>query len=365
MKHWRRAIYLMQTIEGLAGGLIGVFIPIYFLTLGYGLKDIFYFFIVNNFGILTLFFAAALFARRFGFAKTIGLRLLFLFANLFLLFNLKTYPAAFYLISILSAAEIAFYWFPLHVIFAKATDHEKVDEHVSNMMALPSLAKALLPFFGATISALFGFKALFVVAGVFYLASAVPLLFVGHIPVDVRIDGRKIIDYVKRFKRYFALETFLSIAGEVEGYLLPIFLFLLFKDIIAVGAVATYLSLGSALFTMVVGKFSNHGNGKLLLRAGALSMMLVWLARFVAETQTAFYLLSALAGFCGVLISIPFSSMIYRNAKDSHVEDFVIFREVPISLGRMLLYLLALLIVSNIKLSFLLAAASYLALIFI
>lgn len=365
MKHWRRAIYLMQTIEGLAGGLIGVFIPIYFLTLGYGLKDIFYFFIVNNLGILVLFFAAALFAHRFGFAKTIGLRLVFLFVNLFLLFNLKAYPGAFYVISLLSAAEIAFYWFPLNVIFAKATDHDKVDEQVGKMMALPSLAKALLPFFGATITALFGFKALFVVAGVFYLASVVPLLFVGHIPVEVRISGRKIIDYVRRFKRYFVLEAFLSIAGEVEGYLLPIFLFLAFKDVLAVGAVATYLSLGSALFTMVVGKFSNHGNAKLFLRAGALSMFLVWLLRFVAETQAAFYLLSVVAGFCSVLISIPFSSMVYRNAKNSHVEDFIIFRELPISFGRVLLYGLALLIASKVKLSFLLAAVSYLALIFI
>lgn len=355
----------MQTIEGLAGGLIGVFIPIYFLTLGYSLTDIFYFFIVNNLVILILFLAAALFARRFGFAKTIGLRLVFLFANLYLLFNLKSYPGAFYLISILSAAEIAFYWFPLHVIFAKATDHEKVDEHVSNMMALPALAKALLPFFGAAISALFGFKALFVVAGIFYLASAVPLLFIEHIPVEVRISGAKISEYAKRFKRYFAIETLLSAVGEIEGYLLPIFLFLVFKDIMAVGAVATYLSLGAALFTMIVGKYSNHGNAKAFLRVGALSMALVWLARFTAETQTAFYLLSVVAGFCGVLISIPFSSMIYRNAKDSHVEDFIIFRELPISLGRVTLYVLALLIASNIEWSFVAAAASYLALIFI
>lgn len=355
----------MQTIEGLAGGLIGVFIPIYFLTLGYGLRDVFYFFIVNNLAILVLFLVAAAFAHRFGFAKTIGLRLLFLSANLFLLFNLKAYPNAFYLISLLSAAEIAFYWFPLHVIFAKATDHDKVDEHVSNLMALPALAKALLPFFGATITALFGFKALFVVAGVFYMASAVPLLFVGHIPVDVKISGAKIIEYVKRFKKYFAIETLLSAVGEVEGYLLPIFLFLLFKDVMAVGAVATYLSLGSALFTMIIGKYSNHGNGRAFLRAGALSMALVWLARFTAETQTAFYLLSVVAGFCGVLISVPFSSMIYRNAKDSHVEDFIIFRELPISLGRIALYLLALLIASSIKWSFVAAAVAYLALIFI
>ncbi|NTU99398.1 MFS transporter, partial [Candidatus Falkowbacteria bacterium] len=129
--------------------------------------------------------------------------------------------------------------------------------------------------------------------------------------------------------------------------------------------VATYLGLGSALFTMIVGKFSDKADSKKLLRAGAFAMILVWLGRFVAPTQGVFYTLSVLAGFCGVLISIPFQSMIYRNAQESHVEDFIIFREIPISLGRLVLYGLALLLFIDIKLSFLAAAFTYLLIIFI
>ena len=44
-----------------------------------------------------------------------------------------------------------------------------------------------------------------------------------------------------------------------------------------------------------------------------------------------------------------------NNAKNNNVEDFVIFREIPISFGRVMLYSIGLLFVTQIKAVFLLA----------
>lgn len=360
MKSWRQAIYAMQSIDSLATGLAGIFVPIYFLTLGYSLPQIFYWFILQNLVTLVLFFVVPFFVQRFGFVKTMFLRLAFLLTSLALLYNLRDLPWGFYPVSILTGAQIAFYWFSVHVIFAKSTDDKALGEQVGNFFALPMLVGLFVPLLGAGITTLFGFKVLFVVSGVTYLASVLPLLFVGKIKVEARINLPTIISYCRRYKKYFGAEVLLNAIGEIEGWLLPIFIYLTFKNIMSIGIVSAFAGLGAVLFTLLVGKFSDKIDKKKILRVGALAMLFIWLARFVAESQIQFYVLSILAGFFIVMITVPFTSIIYRNAKDSHVEDFVIFREIPVAIGRVLLYCFALLVVAQIKWTFLVAAGSYL-----
>lgn len=292
------------------------------------------------------------------------IRLLFLFLSLICLYNLKNLPESFYLISILSAAEIAFYWFPLHVVFAKSADSEAMGDHVSKLFAVPSLVSLAIPLLGAGITAQFGFKLLFIIAGLIHLASITPFLFIDSIPIEVRISLSRIIDYIKRYRKYFLAEFFLGISSEVEAYILPIFLFLTFHNIFSIGFLATFLGLGSAVFTLLVGKYSKVIDRKKFLRAGAIVMMIVWIGRYFSVNGISFYALSVLAGFLGALISVPFNSIFYINAKDNHVEDFVIFREIPISLGRAILYGGGLFLVSQVKLTFLFSSVSYLFLLF-
>lgn len=354
----------MQSIDGIAGGLVIVFVPIYFLTLGYSLGQIFYWLILNNIITLALFFVAPFFVKRFGFVKTMFTRLAFLLLYLVLLYNLREYPAGFFLISVLSGAQTAFYWFSIHVIFTKGTDAEVLGEQVGNLFALPMLASLLVPLFGAGITALFGFQTLFVVAGVFYLASVLPLFFVGNIPIEAQISLSTIIAYCRRYKRYFGAEVLLNAIGDTEAWLLPIFIFLTFQNILSIGMVSAFAGLGSVLFTLFVGKYSDKVDKKKIIHIGALVMIIVWSARFIAQTQIEFYGLSVLAGFFIVMITVPFTAIIYRKAKDSHVEDFIIFREIPVALGRILLYVFCLLAVAHLKWSFLLAAGSYFLMLF-
>jgi len=363
-KDWRFATYTMQSIDGMAGGLVGIFIPIYFLSIGYSVSQIFIYFIISNFSILIFFFVASWFAKNFKLFKTLLVRLLFLVVNLILLYNLKNWPDCFYFISVLSAIESAFYWFPLHVVFAKSSECEKMGEHVSKLFALPSLFGILIPLTGAGISTLIGFEALFIVAGIIYLISIIPFLFIGNIPIEVKINYNRIIDYTKRYKKYFIAEFFLGISSEVEAYILPIFLFLTFNNILSIGFLATFLGLGSAIFTLLVGKYSSRIDRKKFLRVGAIVMIVVWVGRYLSIDQMSFYILSMLAGFLSALISVPFNSIFYINAKNNHVEDFVIFREIPISLGRIMLYSSGLLIVSQINILFLISIVPYVFLLF-
>lgn len=124
---------------------------------------------------------------------------------------------------------------------------------------------------------------------------------------------------------------FMPIYFLTLGYsALPIFIFLAFGNIFTIGFLATFLGLGAAIFTLFIGKHSDHIDKKRLLRVGAVIMALVWLGRYLAVDEISFYVLSILAGFFGVLIMVPFSSIFYINTKNNHIENFVIFREIPI-----------------------------------
>jgi len=89
-----KPIYTMHSIEGFAMSLIGIFIPIYILTLGYAISDLFVFFMVH-YALLPVFgFLAIWVAGRIGLQKTIMTRFPFLFAYLGLLFLLPSRPRA-------------------------------------------------------------------------------------------------------------------------------------------------------------------------------------------------------------------------------------------------------------------------------
>ena len=361
---WKFAIYVMHLANGIAGSLVGIFIPIYFLTLGYSLSQVFIFFIVNNFAILLFSLTASRFAKQFGLVKTLLLRLIFLFLNLFLLYNLKTLPNSFYLISVLSAAEIAFYWFTVHVVFAKSSEIESIGEHVGKLAVIPKMASLVSPLLGAGITALFGFRALFLFAGGAFLVSVVPFLLIEKIPLEVKLNFHGVVDYIKRYKKYFVAEFLMSIPGEIEGFVLPIFLFLTFRDVLSVGFLATCLALGGVVFTLLVGKYSDRVSRKTFMRIGSVVLIAAWLGMYLANNQLSFYGLSGIIGFFGALVFVPFSSIFYINAKNNHIEDFVIFRELPISLGRILLYVTALFLLTNIKLTFLFSSLPFLFFLF-
>jgi len=74
------AIYWFNSFNLLAWALIGIFIPIYLITLGYSLQQIFYFYVLDS---LVVFFSsvtATLIAAHVGLKKTLLLYLPFLAA---------------------------------------------------------------------------------------------------------------------------------------------------------------------------------------------------------------------------------------------------------------------------------------------
>lgn len=92
-------------------------------------------------------------------------------------------------------------------------------------------------------------------------------------------------------------------------------------------------------------------------------MFLLWLLRLGGISPWLAFVVSGLAGFAGALIRVPFNTIIFGLARDDNTREFIMFREYPVALARILVYSTGLIVASNITHLFWLAVVAYAAFI--
>jgi predicted MFS family arabinose efflux permease len=353
------AIYLLNIINSFSGSLIGIFVPIYLLVEGYPLVNILYFLATYSIATLACFFLIGYFSARFSIRSLLIIRLPFLFIYLAVLYFLGDIPVPLAIIAIFYAIEVSLFWYSFHVMFAKNSTEENLGREMGILMSLPKFICIIAPLIGGLVSVAFGFKALFFLAMVINLFSIVPLLYLPAYKSTVKMDMGNFKKMFLRNRKYFWAEIMENISEESECIIWPIFVFLAFNDILSIGAVGSIAGIGGALFTYLVGKYVDKYQAKKVLRIGAVIMIAIWLMRYFLAGEYVYYLLTLLAGFFSAMILLPFGTIIYKTAKQENIEEFIIFREIPVVIGRVIVYAFCLLFVSKLNLSFILIALSY------
>lgn len=357
MRRRLKAIYLMHSIDGFAASLVGIFVPVYLLALGYPLRQVLFFYIMIYAALAAFFFLAGYSAGHFGLKRTILFRLPFLMAYLLMLYFLPTHATPLWLIALAGGLNLALYWFPLHIIFTRASEHDEMGNNVGKLLALPKFAGIFAPLLGGFFAAAFGFGPLFIFAIILYFVSAIPLMYADELKQTIEMSRGKAVQIFRRLPKYFLAEAFGNAAGVVEAVIWPAFIYLSFKNILSVGALGTLLGLGGALVTLLVGRYSDRVDKKIFLRLGAALLIAVWFSRYFGQNEILFYVLTILSGFFSILIAVPFTSIAYATAKkdDGGASEFIIVRELAVNAGRVLIFLLGMFLVENIKLTFLLS----------
>ena len=353
--HW---VYFLHSVRSLAGSLVGVFIPIYFLKLGFPLTDIFVFWLIYGFSLFIFDILAAYLSKKFGFKPVIVISAFLQFIFLYLLYILKFDPIPLPIIAIVSGLQAAFYWLPINFLFTTQSNDKEMGGDTSKFFNWPKILSLPIPIISSIIIVTFGFGYLFILSGIVYAISLYPLFRLPNIKVNFTFDFVKYKNLFKKYTRYFWAEFLENIREEFEAIILPIVILLAIKSIISIGIINTLAQIGAILFTFLVGKLTDKKDKQKLMRIGALVMILCWIARFVFPTATIFYIVSIVVGFVEALVLIPFSSIIYSNAKKEDPMDFLLFREFSVGLSRVFVYAVVLLFVSKLILSFILPTAS-------
>lgn len=358
-------LYLAHSIQGFAFSLVGIFIPIYLLTLKYSLSQVLIFYIIHYAFLLFFAFFAMRIISRIGPWRAIVLSFPFLFAHLVLLYLLKSIAIPLGVIAFFGGLYSAFYWIPLHLMFVRQVKEEEIGSSTGKLFAFPQLASILAPLLGGFIAAIFGFKILIGIAFLIFSVS-----FAVYLGSESRGDcftfrmseGKK---FIKKYPKLFFAEIFDNMGEETEAIIWPIFIYLNLLNLSSVGLVGALLSLGSAVFTLFIGRITDKYRKKQIIKIGVFILLFVWMLRYFANSEIMFYILTVLIGFFTMFFLVPFTSLVYGIAKKDARDEFFVFREVPVAIGRIVILSLALLFVGNIKTMFLFAGVAYLYFLFL
>lgn len=322
-------VYTSQLLFTFAMSLVGVFLPVYILQLSFTLPVALLFMAVLWAGIGLLSPLAAAVASSIGLKHTILLStpLQIAFLSL-LLFAPPTSALALFPIALLGGLANAFYWTPLHIEFVSNADRLHRIQEVGSFIALPRIAAAAAPFFAGILAAVAGFTPLFALACFLLIASALPL-FLTH---DYRPRLR--FPFHGRFlHRPAAAHFFLQgVVAMGEAVLWPLWIYLTFGDLVAVGAAAALSALAIAMFTLL----ASRGAAKPpLFRLGCLLVAVVWLSRLFSPALPLALVLSFLGGLGFTLINFGIYAAFAASARRNPPQATV-FREAWLNFGHLL-----------------------------
>ena len=348
-------IHVSHTLHNIALSIVSVYIPIFLLTLGYSLSKTITFFIVFHLaGLLFALFICPSLIRRWGLVRLFKIYYPLEISFFILLHFLSVVPSLFYTAAIMGGLATFAYWVPLNILLIKNIKSEEMGSDLANFFALPKVFGIVGPSISAILIPLVGFWPIFIIVIIGLVLSYLPLLGIRNNEIAQSFDFQISHAWSKLRERklLFLLEGFDNIIEESEWFW-GIFVFLIIGTLQAPGIVGSLEALGGAIFTVIVGKYANK-SVKVLIPIASVGLIITWFARVFIENALPAYSITLIASFFMTLFLVSYFSMIYRAVKNQQEEEFLLLREIPTVLGRMVVFGTILITVENPRLFFVL-----------
>ncbi len=350
-----REIYANRTIRTLAFGLIGIFVPIYLLKSGYQLLDV-GLFLVGIYSMMAIFsFPAAALESKFGLKHTILIStpLLILYFGMLFTINQIRWPAI--LLGMIQGIESALYWLPMNTKFSRDTAKGTKGRQISKIAIFEGAAAITAPLIGGIILSFYSFSLLIIAVVLLIIISIVPLFLTRDKAVSIlkgwgKVFSKNNLAYINQF--------FLEGAVSIAIIAWIIYVYLVVKEYLLVGAIYAAVGAVSAIFTVLVGRWSDTKPKATLMKIGAVTSAGVWLLAFFSISPLTVTLVSLLQGFSLVMIFLPsFTSACNAASKQNPVE-FMVLHESGLGAGKILALIPLILIPSVLGLKYMFIVAA-------
>lgn len=330
-------VYIAHTINSVAGSIIGVYIPAYLLTLGYPLSRVILFYVISQgTGLVFLYLVLIPLMKRWGLLNTFKLYYPLQIIFLILLSMLKTNGIAPEIIAVFNGAATFTYWIPMNIYLIKHSNNQEMGSNLSKFFALPNLFGILGPLLGAILIPFFGFVPIFVFTILGLLSSFVPLASVGDEGIAISLNFSKAWKRFSRNKTLFLFEFLENIIEESEWFW-SIYVFLIIGSLATPGIVGSLEAVGGSLFTLLFGKLANK-HAKKLVPPTAFLLLILYILRIFIKTPISAYSITVTASFLLSFFMVAYYSTIYRTVKNDNEEEFMLIRDIPVVLGRMVVF---------------------------
>lgn len=341
------SLYSNRIIQQVAGGLIGIFLPIFlFIYFGGSIHKVLLFYIVSFFlfGLLVPF--GAMLMSRIGLKISMILGSLFLvsyFVFLYLLNNNWTL-ALFLAIAGVTLFRLL-YWIPYHTDFAEFTDKKSRGREIALLVSVTTLISILLPFIAGLIIDKFDFSILFLISIIIASISVIPILLLRS------VKEKYSYTYGQTFKELFKKKNrklLLAYSGDgaetmVGAIIWPIFIFQVLQgDYLTVGIVTSLIILASVVLRLIIGALTDKMSKRQLIKVGSILYFFGWLGKIFVQTAFHIFVVSSYHSFAAIVRRTPFTTLMYEQAADRghYVDEYTVLREVSLNIGRVLMLVL-------------------------
>ncbi len=356
-------IYLNQIIRQFAMHLIGIFVPIYLITLGYSINVALVFNLIHwiIFGISSIFVGSL--SSRIGLKHTIALAMPMISIHFLLLMFYANVESILFTFPIISGLSSALYWIPLNSEFVKNSHDVNEGEEVSHLIAFPRLVTLAAPTVAGLILASLGFNILFAIVVSLLMLSIVPLFLTKDYKESFNFN---LDDFRLFYNKIFCFQHFLLGGLYIaDGIMWPIFIFVSFKDMISVGLSSTIAGIGVSIFILVLGKISDKFNRNKIIKIGGLLYAIMWFSRLFVSNVYEVMIISFLTGLISTLITLPLFSEFSIFAKKRNIVASVACREIWLNIGRVISLLAIIIMASQLQFQFTFVLAGVLSLLFL
>ena len=351
--------YWSVLLRGLSIGMVGLFVPLYFLKeLSLSLNTVLFFYVM-----LYVMFGAfspltAKISSKMGSKHTVLASVPIYLIYIAMLYSIKDYNWPLVLLAGISAFANSLFWVAFNTDFAHAGDNKHRGAQIGFRYFLTALFTLSGPFIGGAILVMFGFKTLFIIVSVLMFTSALPLFFSEDIHMTTKFSIKEMFD-----KNHFKdMITFVGM-GMRDGaasIVWPIFIFLVVGSYFTLGWLITLSGIIGAFYLLFMAKITDKHDKKKLIKIGSLTHSVVWYMRPFVDTAMAVLGINLLAHFTMSTMDIPYNALVYNRASKTNIPEYMVFREMGLAAGKIITFLIVML-TGSIALSFVTAGfASYL-----
>ena len=355
-----RRIVAMNTLAGIGMGLIGVFVPIYLLHLGFSVSTVIAWLIVHHIVLLFGAFLAVYLSNIIGLVQCWYVRICFvglLFAGLFLV---PAYPGILFAVAVVSGLEAALFWIPYNILTLRKTDENTLGSSLAFASNVGTAFGLFVPIIAALIIVAYGYNFLFILAFVFILISIIPVLSLRHEKTSFHFSLEHIKKVVKENKK-FIIPEILDNLGQDAQVIWTLFLVITALTVLDIGVLGVISGFVGMIVTHINGKLIDKTDKKTVVRFGAVSTTIMWtLSYFVAvymPTPAILYIVTALRGFALGIFASAYGVIMFNRARSSDAQ-FIVLREIPTVFGRVVVFAITLIfvVIGKFELSFLMVA---------
>lgn len=346
----RSRIYWMRTLNDFGLSFVSIFIPVYLLGIGYDIKAVLFWSILRDISFLFFMFLSVRTSNGLGLVHNIQIRFIFVLSYLLFLPFIKSHSFLFFVCPVILGLDWAFFYIPLNVLTVRFSTIKNAGEVISKLSSYPSLVSIFCPLIGGLIANHFGYNFLFVVALVIVFISWIPLWSLRSEKTDFVFNRKSVIRIWQENKNLFIPEVISSMVGSVGG-ILTLYVFIKLLNVTQLGVVGTIMSIGSAIFTLIIGKYTDNGGKHKLIKYSAVVASLVLFGCYAVSfspNKWVFYLATFLFSLTSTAFIVPYFSILFNNARKDDAQ-FLVLREIPNVAGRFLLYGLAIIFSNNLS----------------